>query len=286
MRIIESLKEMTETARGWLAGGTVGFVLVKGELHEGHMTLIQEAQNACEIGIVGLLGCCWPFVTNEERADYQSNLGHKLQVLSRYQNLVVFIPRYEEIYPASFRTLVMPVGLPIEQLNEGERVYTRSLLTLAIKLFHLVRPDVVYFGQKDAQQIAILRQAIHDLNIDVHLRLMPTVRESDGLALSGRNGMLSAVERQAAALMYPALLAGRALILGGERRSAVIEQEMSHLLQGNSLISLEFAGVYFSDTFLSVAEAAPGNMLAVAIRIGANRLLDTITWMENGQWRI
>jgi pantoate--beta-alanine ligase len=286
MRIIESLKEMTETARGWLAGGAVGFVLVKGELHEGHMMLIREAQKACEISVVGLLGCCWPFATNEERAQYQSNLERKLQVLSGYQNLVVFIPRFEEIYPVGFSTLVMPSGFPLEQLNEDERQYTRSILTLTIKLFHLVRPDVVYIGQKDAQQIAILRQTIRDLNIDVHLRIMSMVRESDGLVISGRNSMLSEAERQAAALIYPALLAGRALIIGGERRASVIEQEMSRLLQSNSLISLEFAGIYSPDAFLAVTEAVPGSVLSIAVRIGAVRLFDTITWMDNGQWRM
>jgi pantoate--beta-alanine ligase len=286
MRIIESLKEMTETARGWLAGGSVGFVLVKGELHEGHMQLIQEAQKACEICVVGLLGCCWPFATSEERASYQHTLPGQLQILGRYQQLVVFIPRFEEMYPGRFQTLLMPSGSPLEQLSEREKEYNRSFFTLTVKLFHLVRPDVVYFGQKDALQIAILRQIIRDLNIDVHLRMMPTVRESDGLALSSRNRLLSPVERQAAVSIYAALLAGKALIMQGERRSSVIGQAMLHILQRNSLILLEHAGVYMPDTFLPVAEATPGVILSIAASIGAVRLLDTITWLENGQWRM
>jgi pantoate--beta-alanine ligase len=286
MRIIETLKEMTETARGWLAGGTVGFVLVKGELHKGHIPLIQEAQKVCVIGVVGLLGCCWPFATDEERALYLRDVDQKLQLLNGYQNLVVFIPRFEELYPAGFRTHVVPAGPPMEQLNEHEREYVRSFLTLTIKLFHLVRPDVVYFGQKDALQTAILRQVIRDLNIDVHLRMMSTARESDGLVINSRNSKLTEAERQAAALLYPALLTGRALIMQGERRSPSIEQEMLHLLQSNALISVEFAGVYSPDTFLPVAEAVPGIILSVAVRIGTVQLLDTITWMENGQWRM
>lgn len=286
MRIIESLKEMTETARGWLAGGSVGFVLVKGELHEGHMRLIQEAQKACEIGVVGLLGCCWPFASVEQRAQYQSNLQGQLQILSRYQQLVVFIPRFEEMYPVRFMTLLMPSGFPLDQLSESEKAYNRSFCTLTVKLFHLVRPDVIYFGQKDALQIAILRQVIRDLNIDIHLRMMPTVRESDGLALSSRNQMLSEAERQAAVSIYAALQAGKALILHGERHSSVIIQEMLKSLQKYALISIEHAGVYAPDTFLPVVEALPGIVLSIAVNIGAVRLLDTITWMENGQWRM
>ncbi len=286
MRIIESLKEMTETARGWLAGGSVGFVLVKGELHEGPMRLIQEAQKACEICVVGLLGCCWPFATIEQRAQYQRNLQGQLQILSRYQQLVVFIPSFEEMYPVRFMTLLMPSGLPLDQLSESEKAYNRSFCTLTIKLFHLVRPDVVYFGQKDALQIAILRQVIRDLNIDVHLRMMPTVRESDGLALSSRNQLLSEIERQAAVSIYAALQAGKALILYGERHSSAIIQEMLKSLQKHAFISIEYAGVYAPDTFLPVVEAAPGIVLSIAVNIGAVRLLDTITWMENGQWRM
>ena len=286
MRIIESLKEMTETARGWLAGGSVGFVLVKGELHEGHMQLIQEAQKACEISVVGLLGCCWPFASSEERALYQRTMQGQLQILSRYQQLVVFIPRFEEMYPIRFQTLLMPSGSPLEQLSESEKDYNRSFVTLTVKLFHLVRPDVVYFGQKDALQIAILRQIIRDLNIDIHIRMMPTVRDSDGLALSSRNRLLSEDERRAAVLIYAALQAGKALIMQGERHSSMIGQVMLHILQSNPLILLEHAGVYKSDTFLPVVEATPGIILSIAVSIGAVRLLDTITWLENGQWRM
>ncbi len=286
MRRIETLKEMTETARGWLTGGTVGFVTIKGALHEGHQPLIQEAQKACEIVVAGLLGCCWPFATDQERASYQRRLEQELQLLGRHPNLVVFIPRFEELYPATFKTHVMPVGLPMEQLNESERDYVRSLMTLLIKLFHLVRPDVVYFGQKDALQIAILRQVIRDLNIDVHLRMMPTVREASGLAVSSRNSGLAEAERQAAALLYAALLAGKAHILQGERFSQSIEQVMADLLCSNPLIALDYVGVYAPDTFLPVAQAVPGVILSVAAHIGNVRLIDAITWQENGQWRM
>ncbi len=286
MRRIESLKEMTETARGWLAGGTVGFVPIKEELHKGHLSLVQEAQKACEIAVVGLLGCCWPFATPEKRAAYQRLLNQQIQLLSRYQNLVVFVPRFEELYLPSFKTHVTPTGLPMEQLDENEQEYMRSLGTLTVKLFHLVRPDVVYFGQKDALQIVILRQIIRDLNIDVHLRMMPTLRESDGLAICNRNRLLSKAERQAAGSLYAALMAGKALILQGERRSAILEQVMSDMLHGNALIALEFIGVYSPDTFLPVAQAVPGVILSVAVQIGAVRLVDTIAWQENGQWRM
>jgi pantoate--beta-alanine ligase len=286
MRRIETLKEMTETARGWLVGGTVGFVVIKGALHEGHQPLIEEAQKVCEVAVVGLLGSCWPFATQQERASYQRRLEQELQLLSRYPNLVVFIPRFEELYPATFKTHVAPVGLPIELLNEGEREYVRLLMTLLIKLLHLVRPDVVYFGQKDALQIAILRQVIRDLNIDVHLHMMPTVREGSGLAVSSRNSDLAEEERQAAALLYAALLAGKALILQGERFSHSIEQIMSDLLRSNPLIALEFVGIYAPDTFLPVAQVVPGVILSVAAYIGNVRLIDAIAWLENGQWRM
>ncbi len=284
MRIIENLKEMTETARGWLASGTVGFVPIKSTIHDGHRVLIQSAQRACEITVVGLLGNAWPLDTNDERIQYKQNLTSNLQSLNRYNVDVVFTPRLKDMYPIRFATSVTPTGVVLEDMDTAGRERIQRFATIAIKLFHLVRPDVIYYGQKDAQQVAILRQLVRDLNIDARISVLPTVRESDGLAISSRNSRLSVPERQAATLIYRALLSGKGLIEQGEHRSATIEQMMTDLLRTNPLITSERVAVRNPDTFREQQEAVPGVLLSIEAVVGSVQLMDNITWKTNGQW--
>lgn len=290
MRIIHDLDEMTETARGWLAGGSVGLVPTMGHIHAGHLTLVQSCLNECELSVVSIFDSSLQLESDENQAHVSHDLAKDLQVLDKEQVDVVFIPRPEDFYPANFSTQVVPSG-PIAERLEGETQpgYMRKVCTAMTKLFQLVRPDVVFLGQKKVQQVALIRKLVSDLNIDLSVHVLPTVRESDGMAVSSRTGLLSPVERQAAGLLYQALLAGKAIIEKGERRSATIEKAMADMLAAEPLVKLDYAAICDPNTFEEVEATLgadlPDLLLAVAGHVGPTRLIDNILWKSSGYWQ-
>ena len=287
MRIIHNMDEMTETARGWLAGGTVGFVPTMGFLHQGHKTLVQAAHQECEISVASIFVNPIQVEESEDLIRYPRDLSRDLQLLSTTSIDVVFIPRTEDIYPAGFSTFVMPTS-PLWAVQPakgtGSRIYARGVATIITKLFQLVRPDIAYFGRKNAQQIAIVRQVVRDLNIDVGLRILPTVRESDGLALGSRNHFLTQPERRAASVLYHALLAGKALVDGNVRNSAEIEKAMIDLVVTEPLVNLDYVKICHSDTLSAVDTVMPGTMLMIAAHIGIVHIIDNIICHGDTNW--
>ncbi len=285
MRIIESLNEMIETARGWLTGGTVGFVPIKSAFHEGHRALIRAALEECEVCIVCIL------LKPEQSSAYHKSAKHArsqtydLQQLARIGVDIVFIPAIEELYPPGFATYVTSPGSLVEQL-EGASTFKelQEFATTMTKLLQLVRPDMIYVGQKDAQKVAVVRQLIRDFNIDVNLCVLPTLRERDGLAFSNRCLALSRKEREAATVIYQALLKGKNLIERGERRALALEKVMGDLVSTRSLVSLSYVKVCHPDTFMDVREATPGTLLTISAQVGSVYLVDNILWMSDGQW--
>lgn len=310
MRIINDLDEMTETARGWLSGGTVGFVPMKSNLHAGHVQLVQAACQECEICVVSIFnnpleaavpgGHAGTTIRSGAVPASTPDLGHDLQMLSSEQVDVVFAPHVEELYPpdfSSFVTLSPPVPShqptllqkPAEALfdpvdNLPFLQYLSAFATGITKLVQLVRPDLVFFSQKDALQIAVIRKLVRDLNIDIRLGILPTFRESDGLAMHPRNATLPSAERQAACVLYRALLAGKALIEKGERRPAAVEKTMTDVVAQEALVTSAYIALCHADTFQAIGQATPGTLLLVAATVGNTRLVDTIRWRRDGQW--
>ncbi len=264
MRIIDNLDEMTETARGWLSGGSVGFVPTRGHLHAGA---------AATPG------------SGADPAAYPQYLVQDLQLLTSANVDVVFLPRAGDMYPPDFSTYLALTGPLSERLEAVSRPdYLRQIGSGIVKLFQLVRPDIAYFGQKDAQQVAIIHRIVRDLNIDISLRVLPTVRENDGLAMASSNAALSPAERQAAAVIHRALLAGKALVENGERRPASIEKAMADLVAGEAAIKLDYAALCRPDTFAEVDTVTPGTLLVIAAYAGKTRLVDNVLWASDGRW--
>jgi len=285
MRIIDNLDEMTETARGWLSGGSVGFVPTRGHLHTGHLALIQAARQECEISVVSIFLDTTILGSGEDPAAYPQYLVQDLQLLTSANVDVAFLPRAGDMYPPDFSTYVALTGPLWERLEGASRPdYLRQIATGIVKFFQLVRPDIAYFGQKDAQQVAIIHHIVRDLNIDISLRVLPTVRESDGLAVSSSNAALSPAQRQAATVIHRALLAGKALVENGERRPASIEKAMADLVAREAAVKLDYAAVCRPDTFAEVDTAAPGTLLVIAAYVGKARLVDNILWTSDGRW--
>ena len=289
MRIIHDLDEMTETARGWLIAGTVGIVPTAGPIHTGHVTLIRSSLQTCELSVVSILANPAQFGINEDQPHYAYNLTEDLQLLDRERVDVVFIPRPEDFYPTDFSTVVIPSGPVAERLEGALRPdYARGIATAMMKLFQLVRPDVVFLGQKHAQQVALIRKLVRDLNIDVSLRVLPIVRERDGLAISAQNQLLSPAERQAATILYQALLAGKAMIEKGERHPAVIEKAIAKLIVTEPLVKLDYVAICDPETFEHMGKKMAVNLsdllIMVAAQVGNTYQIDNILWKREGYW--
>ncbi len=177
MRIIYTLNEMIETARGWLTAGSVGFVPTTGNLHTGHLALVKAAQDECEISIVSIFVNPLQFASSEELAQFSRSLAHDLQLLNDVQVDVVFVPRTEDMYPPTFSTYITPSISGMEQIGEANNLtysstYTSGFATVMMKLFQIVRPDVAYFRQSATPEVAIVQKLVQDLNIDVTLRIL------------------------------------------------------------------------------------------------------------------
>ncbi len=290
MRIIHDLDEITETARGWLAGGPVGFIPTMGDLHAGHASLIQAAREECEYTIVSIFVNPLQFGNDVGIVRAPHDIARDLQFLDAQQVDVVFLPRAEEMYPANFSTRVMFSGPLAERLEGGfQPEYVLGYATVITKLFQLIRPDVAYFGRKNAQQVALIRQVVRDLNIDVKVRVLPIARDADGLALGSATTILSAAERQAANLLYQALLAAKALLERGERRLALIEQAMIDVTAAAPLLKLDYATACDPVTFAPPGDTLPeiltDLLLLIAARMNGLRLTDNIL-LRDGHWQM
>ncbi len=293
MRIIHDLDEMTETARGWLAGGPVGFIPTMGCLHAGHASLIQAARQECEYSAVSIFVNPLQFRQPDEVALYPRDLEQDMRFLDAQQADMLFLPRAEDMYAPNFSTSIILSGPIAERLEGASRAeQMRGYASNMIKLLQLVRPDVAYFSQKNAQHVALIRHLVRDLNIDVNVRVLPTVRDTDGLALGSRNHLLSPIERQAAPLLYQALLEARALIEQGERRITVIEQAMVARTAAATIITVDYATMCDPATFTLAGDSGdtlpdhPANLLLViAAQVGALRLTDNIL-LRDGHWQI
>jgi pantoate--beta-alanine ligase len=190
------------------------------------------------------------------------------------------------MYPAGFATYVGPVGVMSDRLEAAARPgHFRGVATVVTKLFNMVAPDVAYFGQKDAQQVAVIRRMIADLNLPVELRVLPTVRERDGLAMSSRNAYLNAEDRAAATVLYRALQAGKALVEADPSISApqVIEQ-MRAVITAESRAQLGYADVCDPDTFAPLESTRTPALLTVSARVGPARLIDNFLLRADGTW--
>ncbi|HUY76620.1 MAG TPA: pantoate--beta-alanine ligase [Ktedonobacterales bacterium] len=292
MRVIKTLDELAAARRAWAQSGTVGFVPTMGYLHAGHLSLAQRARAENDITVVSIFLNPTQFGPSEDLSRYPRDLPHDLALLERAQVDAVFTPTASGIYPAGFSTYVEPTGLLAERLEAATRPgHYRGVATVVAKLFLLVAPRRAYFGQKDAQQVAVIRQMIADLNMPISLRVSPTVREADGLAMSSRNAYLNAEQRVAATVLSRALEAGRVAFertrsdgLVGAPGVEAVKQTMVAILADEPAAALDYADVCHPDTFAPLTELAAPALLAIAAKVGSTRLIDNFLLRADGTW--
>jgi pantoate--beta-alanine ligase len=288
MRVVSNLEELSGERAKWQAG-TCGFVPTMGYLHTGHLSLVRRAREENDTVIVSIFVNPAQFGPEEDLARYPRDLPADLAMLEAAGADVVFTPSAETIYPAGFSTYVEPQGTLVERLEAATRPgHFRGVTTVVLKLFNLVNPSRAYFGQKDAQQVAVIRRMVVDLNLSPELRVMPTIREPDGLAMSSRNRYLSGEDREAATVLYRALLAGLASFQTHPSEGGVVVRlAMAQVIESEPRARLDYADSCHPDTFVCLEAAEdlrPPALLAVAARVGAARLIDNFLLGADGVW--
>ena len=277
MELISDKKAMREKVmelRG--QGRMVGFVPTMGYLHEGHLSLIRAARQENDVVVVSIFVNPLQFGPREDLTDYPRDLERDCRLVEAEGVDYVFHPDEGEMYPRRFLTRVR-----VEEITEGlcgafRPGHFEGVTTVVAKLFHIIPAQRAYFGQKDAQQARVISKMVEDLDFDVEIRVCPTVREPDGLAMSSRNIYLSPAERGKACLLYHALEAGRRLIEGGERDAGAVEEAMREVLRKEPEIEVEYLGVYDGRDLRPLRELRGEVLLAVAARVGRARLIDNI----------
>lgn len=275
MRVVETVAEMVAARRRWDAGtGEVGLVPTMGYLHAGHVSLVRGARAENSIVAVSIFVNPTQFGPAEDLSRYPRDLPRDLALLEAAGTDVVFTPRAGDVYPAGFVTYVAPTGAVSERLEAASRPgHFRGVATVVAKLFNIVRPDRAYFGQKDAQQVAVLRRMVADLNVPLDLRVLPTVREPDGLAISSRNMYLSEVDRQKALSISRALLLAEGEFRAGVRQTNRLLTSMQRVMLEQHL-SIDYVAAVDPITLRPVEVISGPTVLAIAARAGTTRLID------------
>jgi len=275
MDIVTTIGGMKADARAEKARGrTIGFVPTMGFLHEGHLSLVRASKAATDVTIAGIFVNPAQFGPKEDFQAYPRDLDRDAGMLRAEGTDYVFVPEAGEMYPSGYKTYVEVPDLQNVLCGASRPGHFRGVCTIVLKLFEIVRPDVAFFGQKDAQQAIILRRMARDLDLDVRIRVCPIVRETDGLAMSSRNMYLSPEERRAALVLSKSLAKAREIILGGERRAAVVLGEIRAMIESEPPARLDYAEAVETEGLTPVAEIADGTLIALAVFIGRTRLID------------
>ena len=275
MKIVMTVEEVREEVKKWRKEGlTIGLVPTMGYLHEGHASLIKRAVQENDRVVVSDFVNPTQFGPNEDLESYPRDLDRDAKLCADEGAALIFNPSAEEMYFSDFSTYVNMTGPSDELCGKSRPIHFRGVCTVVSKLFNIVTPDRAYFGQKDAQQLAVIKRMVRDLNFDIEIVGCPIIREADGLAKSSRNTYLSAEERKAAIILHKALEEGKALVLGGEKNTAAVIEKITNVIQSEPLAKVDYVQVVsFPD--VTVIDTIEGDILvAVAVYIGKTRLID------------
>ena len=279
MRVVKSVKEVRDAVKEWKAQGlSVGFVPTMGYLHEGHESLIKKAVKDNDRVVVSIFVNPMQFGPTEDLDKYPRDLERDSKLCENAGANLIFHPEKEEMYFEDFSSYVDINGLSDELCGKSRPIHFRGVCTVVTKLFNIVNPDRVYFGEKDAQQLAIIRRFVRDLNIDIEIIGCPIIREEDGLAKSSRNTYLSKEERQAALILSQSLNLAKDAINSGERNSSVVIDIISNNIKKEPLAKIDYIEVVDSLSMKPVKTIEKSVLVAIAVYIGKTRLIDNFTF--------
>jgi pantoate--beta-alanine ligase len=273
-RTVDEARRAVDKARS--AGHTIGLVPTMGALHAGHISLLHAARSETGYVVASIFVNPTQFGPREDFARYPRPFEADLGVCREARTDMVFAPEAREIYPESFRTFVEVRELGDVLCGASRPGHFRGVATVVLKLFEIIRPDIAYFGQKDAQQCRVIEQMVRDLNVGVRLRICPIVREADGLAMSSRNRHLTGDERSRATVLFQALQEAQKLMENGETDASRVRQLMAARVNATPGAVLDYAAVVDADTLLPLPEVPAQALLALAVKFGQTRLIDNV----------
>lgn len=275
MRIVKTIKEVKGIVKEWRKEGKeIGLVPTMGYLHNGHRSLMERARKENGKVVVSIFVNPIQFGPNEDFATYPRDLEHDKAVCESAGVDVIFAPEAEEMYQEGFCSFVGMSILTEELCGKSRPSHFQGVCTVVSKLFHIVTPDRAYFGQKDAQQLAVIKRMVIDLSMDVEVIGCPIVREEDGLAMSSRNTYLSEQERKAALILSESLQLADVLVKQGETSAANVLEEMKKLIQLEPLAKIDYVEAVNVLTMKPVDTITDSTLIAMAVYIGKTRLID------------
>lgn len=281
MEIIRSVKEMKDLARQLReTGRKIAFVPTMGYLHAGHVQLLQEGKKRGDSLVLSIYVNPTQFGAGEDFEKYPRDLDHDAELADAAGVDIIFCPENCDMYPEHYQTFVNVENVTQHLCGQARPGHFRGVTTVCCKLFNIVSPHTAIFGKKDFQQLAVIRRMVRDLNLDLEIIGMPTVRETDGLAMSSRNTYLQAKERTAALLLNQSLLLAKGLHEKGELNAARILRAVTGHLEQSPLLRLEYARICDVDTLQDLSRLEKEAVLALAVRVGQTRLIDNHVFGE------
>ena len=282
MKIVSTIEEVRAQGKEWKKEGqSIGFVPTMGYLHEGHMSLIDAAGENDKV-VVSIFVNPMQFGPTEDLASYPRDLEHDAKLCEEHGVDLIFHPTPEEMYGDQFYSYVDMDVLTKELCGLSRPVHFRGVCTVVTKLFNIVTPDRAYFGQKDAQQLAVIKRMVKDLNMPLTITGCPIIREVDGLAKSSRNTYLSIEEREAALVLSRSIFLGKEMVEKGERDCKKILAAMTAEIEKEPLAKIDYVKIVDLDTMQQVEKIDRGILAAIAVYIGKSRFCDNFMYeLEN-----
>ncbi len=270
-RISEARKALKERQ-----GETKGLVPTMGAFHEGHLSLIRQARQDCSLVVVSIFVNPTQFGAGEDYQTYPRDIERDKKLAEEEGVDLIFAPTREEMYSPTYHTFAEVEGLSEKLCGKSRTGHFRGVTTVVLKLFNIIKPDIAYFGQKDYQQAVIIKKMVSDLDLDIKIKLVPVIRENDGLAMSSRNAYLSKEEREAAGILYKSLTKAQGLLSKGEKNTAKIIDAIRKLLNSEALARIDYASVVDPGSLEEIDTVKDRALVALAVRIGNTRLIDNI----------
>ncbi|MBV6518971.1 MAG: pantoate--beta-alanine ligase [Candidatus Brocadia sp.] len=277
MQVITAMQALRQHIRALKENrSTIGLVPTMGALHEGHLSLVREAKKENDAVAVSIFVNPLQFGKNEDFTRYPRTFGNDCNLLSQEGVNIVFNPGAAEMYPQGFCTAVVPESLEDKLCGKSRPGHFRGVAVAVLKLFNLIQPDIAYFGQKDFQQTVVIKRIVSDLSAGVTIKVLPTIRDQDGLALSSRNAYLSETERNDALCLYTALTKAKAMVNTGMTDTEKILREMEEIITRCKSATIDYIAIVNPETLGAVPKARNGDVVALAVRIGKTRLIDNV----------
>lgn len=279
IRTISEMKSRSDTVRA--SEKTIGFVPTMGYLHEGHLSLARRSLACCDFTVASIFVNPTQFGENEDLSAYPTDIESDRRKLETLGVHALFFPDRAQMYPDGYKTYVNVEEITGGLCGKSRPALFRGVTTIVLKLFNIVRPHMAFFGEKDRQQLTVVKKMTNDLNLDVTVVGLPTVREPDGLAMSSRNVYLASEERRSARSLSRALETAKSLVLQGETSAEKIKQEMQAIIDREPHTRIDYISICDTETFIDTNKIVDKALIALAVHVGNARLIDNCIVEKN-----